>query len=199
VTYQTIERQAEGFLLDFGWFAVKNRGYWSYFRGRSETQPAGGPMATQSVTGASEAESLLSIVYVSTAVQQLNAEDLHKLLEAARRSNHRDGITGMLLYFEGSFIQAIEGPSDRVQQLFERLERDPRHYQVIKLVHERIAQRQFPHWSMAFRRATADSLKDAEGFSDFLEPGFDIEALRARPDLAHKLLLTFREVNLDQD
>jgi hypothetical protein len=156
-------------------------------------------MATQTVIGTSEAQSLISLVYVSTASQRFLAEDLQKLLEAARRHNERDGITGMLLYVERSFIQAIEGPSGPIQHLVARLEHDQRHYGMIKLVQEPIAQRQFAQWSMGFRQATADSLKSVDGFSDFLERGFNIEALRARPDKAHKLLLTFREINLEYD
>ncbi|MGA2411874.1 MAG: BLUF domain-containing protein [Candidatus Binataceae bacterium] len=153
---------------------------------------------TETIAEAARRESLLSIVYVSTATQLFDAEDLEELLGVARRNNQRDGITGMLLYVEGNFMQAIEGPPDQMKDLYARLERDPRHHSVTRLINEPLAERQFKQWSMAFRRVGISSLKKMEGFSDFLERGFDLEAMRAYPDKAHKLLLTFREVTLPE-
>lgn len=144
-------------------------------------------------------ECFRSIVYVSTATLGLNPEELGELLDVSRRNNQRDGITGMLLYVEGNFMQAIEGARDRMGDLYQRLERDPRHHGVTKLVDEPLAHRQFAQWSMAFRQVTLASVRAMEGFSDFLERGFDTEAMRAWPDKAHKLLLTFREVTLACD
>ncbi|MEM7363377.1 MAG: BLUF domain-containing protein, partial [Pseudomonadota bacterium] len=36
------------------------------------------------------------------------------------------GVTGMLLYHEGSFLQALEGDRAVVEALYERIEEDPR-------------------------------------------------------------------------
>jgi hypothetical protein len=149
---------------------------------------------TEIIAGADCNESLLSVVYISTAARGLNPEELEELLKVSRRNNQRDGITGMLLYVEGNFMQAIEGAHDRMRDLYQRLERDPRHRDVTKLVDEPLAHRQFAQWSMAFRQVTLASVRKMEGFSHFLERGFATEAMRARPDKAHKLLLTFREV-----
>jgi hypothetical protein len=149
---------------------------------------------SEGIASAERNESFRSIVYVSTATPGLNAEELEELLKVSRRNNQRDGITGMLLYVEGNFMQAIEGTPDRIRDLYQRLECDPRHRGLNKLVDEPLAQRQFAQWSMAFRQVTVASLRAMEGFSDFLDRGFDTEAMRAWPDKAHKLLLTFREV-----
>ena len=151
---------------------------------------------TQVIAGAEQDESLVSIVYTSSATCELNAEDLEDLLDVSRRNNQRDSITGMLLHVEGNFMQAIEGPPDRMRDLYRRLERDQRQRGLIKLIDEPIAHRQFAGWSMAFRQETFNSLKKLEGFSDFLQHGFDVKMLRAQPGKALKLLLTFREVTL---
>jgi hypothetical protein len=151
---------------------------------------------SEAIAGAERDESFRSIVYISTATRGLNSEELEELLDVSRRNNQRDGITGMLLYVEGNFMQAIEGAHDRMRDLYQRLERDPRHRDVTKLVDEPLAHRQFAQWSMALRQVSLASIRKLEGFSDFLERGFDTEAMRAWPDKAHKLLLTFREVTL---
>lgn len=154
---------------------------------------------SEAIAGAARDETFRSIVYVSTATRSLNLEALEEMLEVSRRNNQRDGITGMLLYVEGNFMQAIEGAPDRIGDLYQRLHRDPRHHAVTTLVDEPLAHRHFAQWSMAFRQATLATIKAQEGFSDFLERGFNIEAMRAWPDKAHKLLLTFREVTLACD
>jgi len=157
-----------------------------------------GDDAMTEIPRAARADSLLSIVYVSTAAWVLDAEGVEELLKTARRNNQRAGITGMLLYVERNFMQAIEGPPDQVRDLYERLELDPRHYGLTKLINEPIVERQFAQWSMAYQPATLDLLRKMEGFSPFLERGFDLAAMRARPDKAHKLLLTFREIMLSR-
>ena len=154
---------------------------------------------SEAITGTGHDETFRSIVYVSTATRGLNTEELEELLDVSRRYNQREGITGMLLYVEGNFMQAIEGAHDRIGDLYKRLERDPRHHNITKLVDEPIAQRQFAQWLMAFRQVSLASIRELEGFSDFLDRGFDTEAMRAWPDKAHKLLLTFREVTLACD
>ena len=112
---------------------------------------------SEAIAGAGRDESFRSIVYISTATRGLNAEELEELLDVSRRNNQRDGITGMLLYVEGNFMQAIEGAHDRIADLYKRLELDPRHHNITKLVDEPIAHRQFAQWLMAFRQVSMAS------------------------------------------
>ena len=63
---------------------------------------------------------MLSIVYVSSATRLFAAEDLVALLQAARDYNARIGITGMLLYKAGNFLQVIEGDAAAVNALYEK-------------------------------------------------------------------------------
>jgi uncharacterized Fe-S cluster-containing MiaB family protein len=87
---------------------------------------------------------LLVIVYVSSATQELDADALNALARKARSHNLAHGITGVLLYQAGSFMQAIEGPRDEVAALFERICRDRRHRHVIVLHQQTPADREFP-------------------------------------------------------
>ena len=48
---------------------------------------------------------MLSLVYVSSALREFSKSELVELLEKSRKKNTRLGLTGMLLYKEGNFIQ----------------------------------------------------------------------------------------------
>lgn len=52
---------------------------------------------------------LIQLVYRSAATRSVGPKELDALLWATRRISARRGITGMLLYFEGSFFQVLEG------------------------------------------------------------------------------------------
>jgi Sensors of blue-light using FAD len=67
---------------------------------------------------------LTTIVYVSSAVQLFSPEALLDLLERARENNGRLGITGMLLYKERNFMQALEGPDQTLSDLYSKIGRN---------------------------------------------------------------------------
>jgi len=124
------------------------------------------------------------LIYASTANRPLSEVELSLLLLAARRNNESLGVTGMLLYHDGEFLQVLEGEREAVQALFGRIARDPRHTRVTLLQRQRVVQRQFADWSMGF--ATLKGLAESlPGHSDFLrhrhEPakaaGFAAQAL----------------------
>src|SRR5437870_652135 len=100
---------------------------------------------------------LFLLVYASSAVKLCSRPDLLRLLEKAHRNNTRDGITGLLLYKDGNFMQALEGPEETVLRTFARISRDPRHHGVMTLLDGPLTERQFPSWSMGFR-----NLEDAK-------------------------------------
>jgi hypothetical protein len=119
------------------------------------------------------------IVYVSAAAASLGADALDEILRKSRANNARDGLTGMFIYHDGSILQVLEGPADRVQATYDRIARDPRHRQVMKLWSGPVATRAFDDWSMGFARL--DDLSPglrphATALSDLARPG------GARPD-----------------
>ena len=96
-------------------------------------------------------ESIFRIVYCSrnTLAAGTNVADLDQILATSRRNNQAVGVTGALLYTDGLFAQTLEGDFDAVQSVFERIQADPRHDDVVVLQAETVADRIFGSWAMA--------------------------------------------------
>ena len=114
------------------------------------------------------ATALHALIYTSTARRLFSDAMLRELLEQARTRNARLGITGCLLYYDGSFMQYLEGPREGVQAVFASIQRDPRHHQVGLLHQGPIERREFADWWMAagkVSRVQWDGLarQDADG------------------------------------
>lgn len=136
---------------------------------------------------------MLSIVYASSAVRLFNRAELIELLEASHQANREHGITGMLLYRGGNFIQVIEGENEAVIQLYENIKADPRHNNIILLSQDPILERQFADWSMGFRNIDQMTRQELAGFSEFLEDDFSPGYFREHPTRAYILLLSFKK------
>lgn len=91
------------------------------------------------------------ILYLSSAVQAMSVDALQYLLDTSRRNNRRDGITGVLLYLDGNFLQYIEGPRQAMDSLFANIRRDARHRGILVLGEETSEARVFSGWSMGFQ------------------------------------------------
>ena len=91
---------------------------------------------------------LLRLTYASRAADGLHREDLAAIAREAQSRNRKLGITGLLLYVEGDFLQVLEGPGAAVERLYELIEQDPRNKWVTRLSTERILRRAFEDWSM---------------------------------------------------
>ena len=51
---------------------------------------------------------MISITYVSSAIFQFNETTLLDLVDQCQRNNERLGITGILVFSDGNFMQVIE-------------------------------------------------------------------------------------------
>ncbi|MBZ8141363.1 blue light sensor protein [Rubrivivax gelatinosus] len=91
---------------------------------------------------------LVRLMYVSRAVPALDAEELSSILRASRSQNPALGITGVLCYSDGIFVQVLEGGRSAVNRLYARIVADPRHTEVEILGYEEIGERRFAGWSM---------------------------------------------------
>lgn len=92
------------------------------------------------------------IVYLSSALTPFAPEDLAALLAQSRRNNAAGGLTGLLLYHDGNFLQVLEGEEPMLSDCFARIARDPRHRQLIVMWRGEVAQRAFPQWQMGYAR-----------------------------------------------
>lgn len=136
-------------------------------------------------------DDLVCLVYYSSARHQFDVAALDRLLETSRRNNSACGVTGMLLFHEGNFIQALEGPRASVEKVFDRIKQDGTHGDVRAIGPLQIEQRYFPDWSMGV--LANPLLTDAERgtVADFLRlnPGPDGDS----SSIAWRLLNCFRD------
>ena len=59
--------------------------------------------------------------------------EIEQILASARAKNQNYQITGALMFNAGYFAQILEGAHDEIQAIFERIQYDARHSQVIIL------------------------------------------------------------------
>lgn len=73
-----------------------------------------------------------------------------RILMASRRNNPKRGLVGGLYYGDGFFFQCLEGESEEVHDLFNRLREDDRHREVTLLMETPINDYSFEDWSMKY-------------------------------------------------
>ena len=91
---------------------------------------------------------LVRLMYASRAVPAVDQEELVAILKKSKVNNPRAGVTGVLCFSEGIFMQVLEGGRAAVNQLYNRIAADARHSDVVLLHYEEIAERRFAGWSM---------------------------------------------------
>lgn len=136
-------------------------------------------------------EALLSVVYSSHARDPFDEGRLRELLAQSRAANEHRGVTGMLLYRGGRFVQILEGPEQAVRDLLETIEADDRHTGIRVLIDEFVEHRNFADWTMGYEQITEPHEQAPDGFRDTfddLERGDASVTLRA----ARELSLWFR-------
>ena len=90
---------------------------------------------------------LVRLLYASRAVDSSDTA-IESILSQSRHSNPTCGITGILCYGGGIFLQAIEGGRNAVSDLYGHIQKDPRHKDVVLLHYEEISERRFGGWTM---------------------------------------------------
>ena len=134
---------------------------------------------------------LVSLIYISASSHLMNNDELEEILTKSRANNTELGLTGMLLYYEGAFMQVLEGPEESVHRLYSRINLDPRHSRITRLWEEYIPERSFPDWSMGYHRLRADDMKYLEGFTAFEVAEQFFEFFQETPQKSLVLLQSF--------
>jgi hypothetical protein len=98
---------------------------------------------------------MVQLIYASAAVRPFTPLELTSLLTKAQTRNSLHGVTGLLLYSSGSFLQVLEGAEDKVDLIFASIDRDPRHSNSKILLRSRVARPEFDQWSMGFENTSA--------------------------------------------
>jgi hypothetical protein len=139
---------------------------------------------------------MIQLIYTSKATRPFATSDLAELLAKSRRNNMARGLSGMLLYHQGSFIQLLEGEPLDVLATYRKIEADPRHHSVQLLMQLSIKDRTFPDWTMGFAQPDRLSDFDPTGLNHFFAESFSPQMFAASGTLAKKILLEFRDGQL---
>jgi hypothetical protein len=133
------------------------------------------------------------IVYSSSASQAFTKPDLQALLQEIRERNTEFGVTGMLLYKDGNFMQALEGEQEVLSRLVSVIEHDSRHRGFLVLLRGTSQQRLFPDWSMGFRDLADERAARTPGYSDFMNTPLTDAEFSQDPNRSMKLMLLFKK------
>jgi hypothetical protein len=94
------------------------------------------------------------LLYTSEARLSDNASEAEHMVESivahSQANNEKRGLTGALLYVRGTFIQALEGPLDALENTFERICHDFRHARLMLVDMSPANERMFERWSMTY-------------------------------------------------
>ena len=138
---------------------------------------------------------MFSLVYVSAAVTWFSDRELRSLLAQCRLSNAQTGVTGMLLYKDGNFMQALEGDERTVRALEACIAADRRHQGMVTLHSGHTTERQFSDWTMGFYDLNAPAGDLPAGYTEFLDTPLRDEAFLPAPQRALDLMHVFRQMN----
>jgi hypothetical protein len=137
---------------------------------------------------------MYQLVYASEASEPMDENALSEILSTSRENNAETGVTGMLLYRNQVFLQALEGERSEVQQLYVRISEDDRHSNIITLMGRPIEERDFEGWSMAFKNLNGMPFEDLpDGFVRFAGDGLGLAQDIDTTSPAVQALLHFRE------
>ena len=131
---------------------------------------------------------MIQLIYVSTAARRISKDDLQAILLTSNYHNSKKNITGLLLYDQGTFCQALEGEAEDVHALFSKIIEDERHTNIIKIFDDEIIVRDFSSWSMNCINLDYYDKKQINGYKDFSEAIHNwnfVNPLQAKEVLTH--------------
>jgi len=138
---------------------------------------------------------LKQLIYASQATRPMSDDDLLKILRVSWERNQAHRITGMLVYRDGIFLQALEGEDRELEPIWASIKADSRHWNIVEMRYVPVSKRDFPDWSMAFVNMSGTDFDLTPGYCAFLEEDFSPDRLRAKPGLARDFLLDMKYYN----
>lgn len=98
--------------------------------------------------GPASSAPLAALVYKSRATAQFNPESLDELVSDAQTRNAAEGLTGAVFYDDGRFLQWLEGPADRLDNVASSISCDGRHTDIELLSYGLVSARTYSGWTM---------------------------------------------------
>ncbi|GMN06406.1 hypothetical protein MTsPCn5_17950 [Croceitalea sp. MTPC5] len=100
---------------------------------------------------------MFCLVYKSVASPAFDKAAICEMLEKAKKSNKKKNITGCLIYYQGEFLQYLEGRQVSVLGLYDKIKLDDRHHDVELISHSHVEEREFENWDMAYEDFFGDN------------------------------------------
>ena len=89
------------------------------------------------------------IVYTSQISEGIDIDQLlSEVMPIALVSNAKNDITGALFFHQDRFLQVLEGPENKINQLMNNIQKDTRHTNVEIILNEGLNRRSYEDWSM---------------------------------------------------
>ena len=121
---------------------------------------------------------LISVTYTSLARID-DPSDLEDIETNSPQWNARNDVTGFLIFNGTHFLQLVEGPELVIEELVERVRKDPRHTGFEVRDRQKVERRSFPDWPLEVVRVNASYFDAKDAIADRL-PETVSEAIRAR-------------------
>lgn len=102
------------------------------------------------------------LLYYGVESFEFEQKDFEELLAQARERNEGLGITGKLIYCEGTFIQVLEGEEQNVKKVYQSIENDSRLIATKIAAEGRVGERYFKDWSMDFAQVSLETINELE-------------------------------------
>ena len=131
---------------------------------------------------------LETLVYRSRAVAPFPPPALGGLVQAARARNQGEGITGLMVYDDGRFLQWLEGPPDGMRRVTASIHRDRRHTDFEVLSTRPVARRVFDGWAMQLATRDGPDRESGTANGEVAATPALLEGMHQHPDGARALL-----------
>ena len=131
------------------------------------------------------------LAYVSKQSHVITDKELKELLAKSRDNNSSIEVTGLLIYFHGTFIQYLEGKEAQINDLYNKITKDKRHHNILEIDSGFSEKRAFSDWSMAFKKLEKDEAFSILGYKDLETAQFFIDNKNQDEQPALNLLKNF--------
>ena len=92
-------------------------------------------------------EKIKHVIYTSRPTFFDN-DVLDGILHTSRANNIKWDVTGSLIFHSDLYLQLLEGPTDAINKLYQKIMADSRHAEITKLRDDRTDKRLFASWTM---------------------------------------------------
>lgn len=139
-------------------------------------------------------DQLVYFLYISAADPDVSFEDLAEILASSKKYNDAHGVSGMLLFKSGSFLQVLEASRAEMTRVLERIMGDPRHRNMIAILSGELEKRKFPDWSMGFVNMEEVINSDVY-YEDYFDATLELSEIAKDAEQAFKFIQRFNDWN----